>query len=207
MKLLTESINKYLKEVFQKDEFLIADYLLIEYLTVDGKDYEGNKQKVSFKDLQNFKNLKYLEIADVVINDNLIDVLSDLDYLENVVFRNCKFDINNMNKLKNIKSLRIINCKNFDLSYIVKLNNLERLYISDLTFQNLKKLSKLQLESLDISGCSINKILGINELNTNYLVISSNQFDKFKENILDLDIRVMVMADPSYGYYIEKWIN
>ena len=48
MKLLTESINKYLKEVFQKDEFLIADYLLIEYLTVDGKDYEGNKQKVSF---------------------------------------------------------------------------------------------------------------------------------------------------------------
>ena len=88
MKLLTESINKYLKEVFQKDEFLIADYLLIEYLTVDGKDYEGNKQKVSFKDLQNFKNLKYLEIADVVINDNLIDVLSDLDYLENVVFRN-----------------------------------------------------------------------------------------------------------------------
>ena len=207
MKLLTESINKYLKEVFQKDEFLIADYLLIEYLTVDGKDYEGNKQKVSFKDLQNFKNLKYLEIADVVINDNLIDVLSDLDYLENVVFRNCKFDINNINKLKNIKSLRIINCKNFDLSYIVKLNNLERLYISDLTFQNLKKLSKLQLESLDISGCSINKILGINELNTNYLVISSNQFDKFKENILDLDIRVMVMADPSYGYYIEKWIN
>ena len=211
MKIFTESINKYLEETFKKDskDLLITDVLSILFISVNGEDDNNKKLRIDYKDLLLFKNLKYLEIADAVITNRTIDILSELDYLENIVFRNCTFNrqVKNLDKLKNIKSIRILNCKNFDVTYLKELDNLERLYISDKTLDNLSHFNTLKLEALDISECNLKNDLGLDKVHTNYLVLSGEQYNKFKEKILNLNMRIMIMADPSYGYYIEKWLN
>lgn len=211
MKIFTESINKYLEETFKKEskDLLITDVLSILFISVNGLDDDNKKLKIDYKDLELFKNLRYLEIADANITNKTIDILSELDYLENVVFRNCTFNrqVKNLDKLKNIKSIRILNCKNFDISFLKELNNLERLYISDKTLDNLSNFNTLKLEALDISECNLKNDLGLDKVKTNYLVLSREQYDEFKENILNLNMRIMVMADPRNGYYIEKWLN
>ena len=211
MKIFTESISKYLEETFKKDskDLLITDVLSILFISVNGEDDNNKKLRIDYKDLLLFKNLKYLEIADAVITNRTIDILSELDYLENIVFRNCTFNrqVKNLDKLKNIKSIRILNCKNFDVTYLKELDNLERLYISDKTLDNLSHFNTLKLEALDISECNLKNDLGLDKVHTNYLVLSGEQYNKFKEKILNLNMRIMIMADPSYGYYIEKWLN
>ncbi len=200
----------FLKDTFGKDEnLLISDLLLVEYLTIDGKDFDNKKVKVSFEDLKVFKNLKYLEIANVTINNNIINILKDLNYLESIVFRNCKFGIGSKNliKLSHVKNIRVISCEGFDISNINKMENLERLYISNDNITSLEKLKNLNLESLDISSCNIKSDTGLNKINVNYLVISNDQYNKFKKSIDKLKMKIMVMGDPSMGYYIEKWIN
>ena len=211
MKIFTESISKYLEETFKKDskDLLITDVLSILFISVNGLDDNNKKLKIDYKDLELFKNLKYLEIADANITNKTIDILSELEYLENVVFRNCTFNrqVKNLDKLKNIKSIRVLNCKNFDITYLKELDNLERLYISDKTLDNLNNFNTLKLEALDISECNLKNDLGLDKVHTNYLVLSGEQYNKFKEKILNLNMRIMIMADPSNGYYIEKWLN
>ncbi len=211
MILLTKSINKYVSELFEKNEedILYSDLLLVEFLTIDGLDDTLKKQKIYFDDLKQFKNLKYLEIANTDINNKIIDLLSELNYLENIVFRDCSFSkqLKNMDNLKNIKCIRIVNCDNFQINYLSKLDNLERLYISDISLTNLNKINSLNLEALDISDCDLETDKGIDKINTNYLVVSSEQYKNFNKKIDELNMRIMVMADPSNGYYIEKWLN
>ncbi len=210
MNITTDSIREFLIDSFDKDidDLLISDSLLVEFITVDGLDYDGNKLNVDFSDLKYFKNLRFIEIANTMVNSSLINILSTFNRLENVIFRNCTYSksLRNFNKLTNIKCLRVIEANNFDLNYIKDLTTLKRLYISNMDINSLKVLSKLNLDALDVSSCNIKRNC-FKSLNVKYLVISEDLFNKYTESLLNLDCKVMIMGDESLGYFISKWIN
>lgn len=210
MEVVTSSIKEFLHSAFRKDpkDLLISDALLVEFITLDGKDYEGHTVDTSFNDLKPFKNLKYLEISNCIINAASINIISSFNRLDSVVFRNCVFSKNlkSFNKLKNIKCLRIINPKNFNLNFISKLNNLKRIYISHSYIPSLKPIKDLSLDAFDISDTKLGHDT-FKYLNTKYLVVSGDEFNKYKDSLLKLNCKIMIMGDPAYGYFIEKWIN
>lgn len=210
LQIVTDSVRTFIVDIFDKkiDDILISDLLLVETLTIDGKDFEGNRLVVSFQDLNFFKNLKYLEIVNCLINSSVINILSKMGYLENIIFRNCSFGKVNIsiNKLK-INCLKIIDCRGFNGLLIKDLSNVKRMYLAGVKLENFNCFENIELESLDISYSFLRNIDGINNLKTNYLVIGHSQYNKFKDKIELLKCKVMVMADYRDGYYIEKWLN
>ena len=203
MEIVTKSIKNYLKEVIKKSPSKIgySDLLKIESITIDGKDDNGNKQLIVFSELKMLKNLRYLEIRNVLITDYIIKILEDMDYLENIIFKNCTFrkSITTMNNLKPLKQIRVENCKNFNLKYIDKIS-LNTLTLKDITMNNLQNINK-SIEILNISDASIMSDRGIDKLKINKLIISHDDYMKYKKSIDRQSFEVVVMA--SSGYYIE----
>ena len=81
MEIVTKSIQLFLKEVIKKAPSKIgySDLLKIESITIDGKDENGNKQLIVFSELKMLKNLRYLEIRNVLITDYIIKILEDMN--------------------------------------------------------------------------------------------------------------------------------
>lgn len=203
MEIVTKSIKNYLKEVIKKSPSKIgySDLLKIESITIDGKDENGNKQLIVFSEVKMLKNLRYLEIRNVLITDYIIKILEDMDYLENIIFKNCTFrkSITTMNNLKPLKQIRVENCKNFNLKYIDKIS-LNTLTLKDITMNSLQNVNK-NIEILNISDASIMSDRGIDKLKINKLIISHDAYMKYKKSIDRQSFEVVVMA--SSGYYIE----
>ena len=93
MEILTGSIQQFLVDVFSKniEKVGYSDLLLVESLTIDGKSSDGKRQFICFDELKLFKNLKYLELRNMVISNYMIDILKEITYLQNIVFMNCTF--------------------------------------------------------------------------------------------------------------------
>lgn len=203
MEIVTKSIKLYLKEVVKKTSSKIgySDLLKVEGITIDGKDENGNKQLVSFGEVKLLKNLRYLEIRNILITDYIIKILEDMDYLENIIFKNCTFrkTITNMNNLKPLRQIRVENCKNFNLKYIDKIK-LNTLTLKEVTINNFQSINK-SVEILDISDANIISDKGIDKLKISKMIISHNNYNKYKKSIDKASYEVVVMA--SSGYYIE----
>lgn len=203
MEIVTRSIKLYLKEVIKKSPSKIgySDLLKVESITIDGKDENGEKQLVSFGEIKLLKNLRYLEIRNIMITDYIIKMLEDMDYLENIIFKNCTFrkTITTMNNLKPLKQIRIENCKNFNLKYIDKII-LNTLSIKNFKLSSLRSISK-SIDVLDISDCTILTNKNLDKLNIKKLVISHKDYMKYKKELEKVKYDVVVMANE--GYYIE----
>ncbi len=203
MEIVTRSIKLYLKEVIKKSPSKIgySDLLKVESITIDGKDENGEKQLVSFGEIKLLKNLRYLEIRNIMITDYIIKMLEDMDYLENIIFKNCTFrkTITTMNNLKPLKQIRIENCKNFNLKYIDKII-LNTLSIKNFKLSSLRSISK-SIDVLDISDCTILTNKNLDKLNIKKLVISHKDYMKYKKDLEKVKYDVVVMANE--GYYIE----
>ncbi len=209
LQIITDSIKDFLVDAFSKkiDDILISDLLLVESLTIDGKDFDGKRQIISFQDLKQFKNLKYLEICNTLVTNNSINIISQIVCLENIIFRNCTFskNVENLNKLTNIKSIKIYKCKKFNISYINKIINIKRIYLSNILISDIKQFSSLNLISLDVSNCIVENFDGVNNLNIKNLVISKRQYFDYKNYFMKCNFKIMILSD--IGYYIEKWLN
>ena len=127
MEILTGSIQQFLVDVFSKniEKVGYSDLLLVESLTIDGKSSDGKRQFICFDELKLFKNLKYLELRNMVISNYMIDILKEITYLQNIVFMNCTFrkSIITLNVLQSVNLIRVESCKNFRLDYINNINN------------------------------------------------------------------------------------
>ena len=126
MEILTGSIQQFLVDVFSKniEKVGYSDLLLVESLTIDGKSSDGKRQFICFDELKLFKNLKYLELRNMVISNYMIDILKEITYLQNIVFMNCTFrkSIITLNVLQSVNLIRVESCKNFRLDYINNIN-------------------------------------------------------------------------------------
>ena len=204
MEILTKSIEQFLREKLSKKTKNIGyqDLLLIEGITIDGQDEEKNKQAVFFNELKMLKNLKYLEIRNIVISNYMIKLLEDMTYLENIIFRNCTFrtTISTMNNLKPLKQLRIENCKNFNLKYIDNLK-IKNLTLADVEINNLNTFMNNQVTTLDISRATIKPNLQLNNLKIKKLVLSHKDYIKHKKQLKNTMYELIVMAED--GFYIE----
>ena len=208
MEILTESIKDYLIERFNKDvsEIGYADILHIESLTIDAKDEFNEKSPISFNDIKLFKNLKYLEIRNTLITTNLISILEDMPYLENLILRNCTIrkSVTTMNNLKKILQLRINNCKNFTFELINELN-LVNLTIENMQIQGFNYLKNNHINSLDISMAKLKNGNGLKKINVDKLVIKKKEYNKYKKILDNTKYNLIIMADK--GYYIEIDLN
>jgi len=204
MEILTESIKDYLVEKFDKgiSEIGYADILHIESLTIDGKDEFNEKSPISFNDIKLFKNLKYLEIRNTLITTNLISILEDMPYLENLILRNCTIrkSVTTMNNLKKILQLRINNCKNFNFELINELNLLN-LTIENMQVQGFNNLKNNHINSLDISMAKLKNANGLKKINIDKLVIKRKEYNKYKKILDNTKYDLIIMADK--GFYIE----
>ena len=203
MEIVTKSIKLFLKEVIKKSPSKIgySDLLKVESITIDGKDENGEKQIVLFNEVKLLKNLRYLEIRNILITDYIIKTLEDMNYLENIIFKNCTFrkTITTMNNLKPLKQIRIENCKNFNIKFIDKAN-INTLILKNLNVTNLRNISK-SVEVLDVSESSVSINKNIDRLSINKLIISHDDYMKYKKELDSVSYEVVVMA--SKGYYIE----
>lgn len=208
---MTESIRTFLIDLFQKsiDEILISDLLLVESITISGQDFEGEKLIISFQDLKNFKNLKYLEIANTYINSSVVNILSSLPYLENLIFKNCYFSkkIKNMGKLTQIKCIRVVGSQNCNYSFLNELIFVKKMYLSGIKLDDFQFFQNLNLDFLDVSGCSFQTVYGIDHLKVKNLIVGYSQYSRYRKKLLSLGIKIIVMADYREGYYIKKWVN
>lgn len=204
MEILTESIKDYLVEKFDKgiSEIGYADILHIESLTIDGKDEFNEKSPISFNDIKLFKNLKYLEIRNTLITTNLISILEDMPYLENLILRNCTIrkSVTTMNNLRKILQLRINNCKNFNFELINELNLLN-LTIENMQVQGFNNLKNNHINSLDISMAKLKNANGLKKINIDKLVIKRKEYNKYKKILDNTKYDLIIMADK--GFYIE----
>lgn len=201
MEILTESIKDLLQDNNLK-KIGYQDLLSIESLTIDGKDENKKKQKVVFSEIKNIKNLKYLELRNILVTDSLIKILENMDYLTNIIFKKCTFrkSISSLNNLKPLKQIRIENCKNFDYSYINKLN-VESITISSNTIDNFTFIDD-SVKVLDISRAVVKKLKKLKSTKIDKLVISHNDFKKYKKELKNIKFELIVMAEN--GFYIEN---
>ncbi len=211
LQIVTESIRTFLSDVFQKNvnEILISDLLLVESLTINGKDFDGKKSVISFQDLRNFKNLKYLEVVNTYINSSVINIFSGLPYLENLIFKDCSFSkkIKNMGKLTQIKTLRIVDCQFFNPFFLEDLVFIKKIYLSGVILDDFQAFQHLDLDFLDVSCCFFKTVFGIDDLKVKCLIVGNSQYSRFRKKFSSLKIKIIVMADYREGYYIKKWIN
>lgn len=209
LQIITNSIKRFLEDSFVKkiDDILISDLLLVESLTINGRNYDGERETISFQDLNNFKNLKYLEVANTLITNSAINIFAHCNYLEKIIFRNCTFSkqITSLEALTNIKGISIYKCKKFNISFIKDILNIKRVFISGVSIPNVETFIGISLCSLDISGAIVTNFNHLEELSLNNLIISDEQYSSNKEKILECNYKIMIMA--SDGYYIKKWIN
>ena len=203
MEILTKSIQEFLVENLKRDIHKIGyqDLLLIEGISIDGENENKEKQKVNFSEVKLLKNIKYLEIRNMIISNYMIKILENMDYIENIIFRNCTFrtTISTMNNLKPLKQLRIENCKNFNFEYISKLK-IKNLILSNIEINTLNTFKNNLVTTLDISRATTKKSLNLN-LPITKLIISHKDYIRFQNKLKERLYELIVMADN--GFYIE----
>ena len=206
MIIRTESIKYYLEEYFNKSyaDVKISDILLIENITIDSFSSDNQKYPVFFEDLKNFKNLRYLELCNIIIDDDFINNIMYLQYLENIIFRNCKFSDNIIFFDPSIKLKRIVidSCYGFKFTYFSKVLTLKSICIKNSNFSSFYGIKNLKLNFLEVIGnCNIRNFC-ISYLCVNQFIISLHIYNKYSNNFTNYSSRVMICADE--GYYIES---
>jgi Leucine-rich repeat (LRR) protein len=92
-----------LESIYSKDFNFAKNVKQIESLTLNDYVLE------SFKEFNNFKNLKKLKIANSQIRNVDIEYIKDLPLFESIEIINCDIDeadVNRLERLKNIKSFK-----------------------------------------------------------------------------------------------------
>lgn len=133
-----------------KDEILELQSLSLSRMSIDDYSY-----------LKHLKNLTSLDLSFGKIQDSDTDVLLNLDKLENLNLEGCN-SITNFNfvcKLTNIKIINLSRLAIKDISFLENLN-LTKLYLIDSFLMDTKTLSGFkELEELDLNGsCSIDDL-------------------------------------------------
>lgn len=147
----------------------------IKEITINKFDIVGNIQEVYYDDLLYFTNLEKLTLINLIIDNNVISILTKLSKLNTFELINCEvIDQDNFNLL-DIKRLSldntIIDNKIFSKSFdFLKINN------------QLFDYYNIKVDTLDVCKAKIN-LNKLDYTNINTLIISKTQYEnnKFKD--------------------------
>lgn len=136
------------------DSISLGDLDKIDSLTLNCKTLRGTPNDVAIEDLLYFTNLKNCTLVNFEITDKEIFVLNNCTNLSNLQFFKCSFSKPNEKLNVNINMLSVISCSKFSIKYILGLENLTILNISDMEkvklngIENLHNLEKLYLQNI-----------------------------------------------------------
>ncbi|KAL9651967.1 hypothetical protein ABK040_000310 [Willaertia magna] len=172
-------LNLMLKKIKIKLNIKLPNYLFkINYLRA--KKFGENNL------LNNFKNLKYLEVSGIYKINNFI--FPELDNLKELKLFNCDLSFNSLQYLKNLQKLEIINsCDGDDKINLENLINLIKLKmvnsnILENSLQKLINLEKLKLinstEEVLQYNVDFSNLMKLKYLHICGMIIDSNNFNK-----------------------------
>ncbi len=161
----------------EKDEITEDDLNKITFLNLNYKNFKGEINEYDFNELKNFKNLKELTLNGFEITDEIIESINLITSLEILVINHCSFSTNKelirniktlvvtytkTNDLKNFKmyesleNIKMINCENIDINYLVPFNNLKEISIHNSNILNGIEFKNFEiLEDLNIDGSKV----------------------------------------------------
>lgn len=194
IKFDNETLTNYLKFKLDKieDEFTFDELSKIDELFLDYQE-----EAVDLRVLDNFKNLKRIELINFYVSNEDIDIMQKLNELEDITFDRCKFEYaNNIAKL-HLYGLSLINCdlNNYDFVYEMKdLKELSLIHV-DVDINKLNTLSNLTHLQLSYSNLS-NEMININTLEEVY--IDNTNINNF-EFVKDLPkLRILSISEDEY---------
>lgn len=159
--LKNKELVNFLKCQFnqKEDMFEMSDLLRVEELVLDSRNFADELTQVDFEELKYFKGLKILSLNNLKITSNDISIISNLSYLEEIVFENCIFDDNIGELLNlNIENLSLNNCKINENNFIYSMTYLKKLTLIK-SYLNLSKLKKFYfLKSLNLTNSIVTKV-------------------------------------------------
>lgn len=144
----------------------------IEDISIQDINLMQNKLNIDLTEIVKLKNLKSLSLKFFDITDEIIEAINQLNAMENIEFSMCIFKTKK--KLsRNIKSLIIYNCQDFELNIVNENINLEELQLVHSGMMDVANLSIFKnIKYLKLSDCSvisIPKISGLESLEELYL--------------------------------------
>ena len=114
IEIKSRSLNNYLtykldklEEIYTEEELATVDELVID-----------SDENLDITVLKYFKNLKELEIRNLMISNDTLDIILSLNNLKDLKFQLC--DIENVDRLKglNLKGLHLDCCEMEDFSFV-----------------------------------------------------------------------------------------
>ena len=213
-------LKNYIEVILNKENITKKDLEEVKEIVLNSEDILGEYNKVYIEEISLFPNLEEITIKNLGLK------LEDMQLLRNVKkvsFRNC--EVNGIGYLENVKELTINNTEIIDFENITKLTNIESLKLININlnqfdfiedFKNLKELAienvngfemekidkPLKIENLSLMG--IDK-LDLNILskykNLNEISVYDNDIEKVRENLKELrERKIKIMLNGIYEY-------
>ena len=182
-----------------------SGYIDDEYIGYTESLYFYDENIWSLEGIQNFYNLKNLELSNTNVND--LSPISNLTNMKSLSINNSA--VNNLTEIRNLTNLQTLTCTNLNLenySAIGQLTNLESLTldncnISDLSFlKNLKHLKHLSLRDNYIKDISELKTLN----NLAYIDLTNNFISDISSLVTDSKDSSKDAETKDVNYRIDK---
>ncbi len=177
-------LQLYLMNVLNKTEprFTPDELKRVEELSLNPIGISNSYQKIDFKILNYFPNLKKLEISNSKVEEEAINIISHVSSLEELMFNNCYVSSVKGFYHNKLKSLGFNNCLVLDLEDISLLKGLNVIKLINMKLETIKYLEQLpHLIEVDLS---YSELL---ETSTMYHFILIERLGIANSNILDLD--------------------
>ena len=178
--LVSKSLENYLLNKLSLDNIKNINIDEIEEISINAMDESGKLNDYDFKDFEQFKNLKYVSLQNFIINNYQTNALNRCKNIEGIQFSNCliksksrlqnnvkfiscnnckKFKIYYVSLLKNLQILKVFNQKIVNLSGIISLKKLEKVYFENVLLLNFRKMQYLKnLTYIRLVKCKCNKL-------------------------------------------------
>ena len=213
-------LKNYIEVILDKENIGKKDLENVKEIVLNSEDILGEYNKVYFEEISLFPNLEEITIKNLGLTPENMKLLKKI---EKINFINC--EVNGIEYLEDVKELTINHTEIIDFENIIKLKNIESLKLIDLdikqfdfiySFENLRKLAIEKIEGFELQKIdkplNIEKLslMGINELNleiiSKYKKLKEISFDaedvaKVKENFKELKNRkIKIMLNDIYEY-------
>ncbi len=194
----TESILRILDGLYSKrSSFTDEELNAVDTVIFNKIDYDDSFMTIDFNDLDNFKNLKEIIVQNCMIDSLAMEKISNCHNLERITFSNCEVIEDIYSYFSNISTneLYFIN-SNVDLSLVpgyYKLVYLENMHCTSIESMGVR---------IDVSHCTIEDIDCILTSGFEEVVVSKNQYEKFKD-VLPLSGKKIIVMQGN-GQFIDK---
>lgn len=192
----SSDFTKYIMNILQKEDNDIIETGEIREITtvvMNAKGLRGEFLDLTIEDLLYFQNLKICFIKNMKISDIQINFLNQITNLEEIQFHNCEFLLKKQKLTQNIKRITIIDCYNFKINLLTKLEQLKILMLKQREAINLKNIKKLiNLEKLYLQEIPNLELSFLNKLNNLILLNIEDSKLKYEDEIEKYKLNVKI---------------